>query len=641
MSLTVISSPRLEPKILGKYPTESISYTQGGAVARARYQTLEEMDPTQVYPKIKIELVKSASQAENIVALERVAEMLRERATLPDEGAEVIPPARITATLAEKESERKEKAVAKYPRIITQEQYERDWKPKGWHLLAIGPTATYRMNWGIWEAIRDTVQNALDESEAYASGYDEDGLYIEDQGRGVGIQNFLLGPPKLKESWMRGRYGEGLKISSLSLIRLGYAVYVETVDTDICVIMLEVEARGKVQVLHALWRDSKRTRGTKFHFIGYFGDDFKDRFSVNLPASATLFRAPTPIVKPKQRYSQLIKYDFKSVPGRMVPYISTQGAPGKKNRIFIRDIYMDDRNTAYSYNLWGCDVAPDRQAPLTETDMWIDIGRLWACCDDVKLLEKFFRLTEDKGYQEGALEETTNLRIPNQPDVIGYTPSDSEFGGKSYIEVMKDHAAAWKKAWVNVFGKKTAAGPEDDVVLRIEPDLDRSVNHLNYRSVSLKYNVKWAVAEVIKTDRQLIDESQEKLAEVEIIPDKELSPRELIHLECARELIKNMPDWMGYPKGTYAAVIPPASNRTRTAGLYSKPLKLIYIDLHQLSNFERTIDTLDHEYAHHTSQAEDLEERHVLAISAVASQIAREVAGGVIDKYLEDPNFHW
>ncbi|MDD4985816.1 MAG: hypothetical protein PHQ43_08510, partial [Dehalococcoidales bacterium] len=109
----------------------------------------------------------------------------------------------------------------KYPRIMTMEEYNTRWKPEGWKIIFIGPTATWRQEWGEWEAIRDLVQNALDETEAYQYGYDEEGLWLADQGKGVGLSSFLLGPPKLKPDYARGKFGEGMKIASLALLRKG------------------------------------------------------------------------------------------------------------------------------------------------------------------------------------------------------------------------------------------------------------------------------------------------------------------------------------------------------------------------------------------------------------------------------------
>ncbi|GAJ08057.1 unnamed protein product, partial [marine sediment metagenome] len=122
------------------------------------------------------------------------------------------------------------------PRVLSMEDYRENWQPQGWRLIIIGPTSTWRQEWGEWEAIRDIVQNALDEAEAYRWGYDDQGLWISDRGRGVAIADFLLGPPKLKPDYARGKFGEGMKIATLALVRSGYSVRVETVGRELWII---------------------------------------------------------------------------------------------------------------------------------------------------------------------------------------------------------------------------------------------------------------------------------------------------------------------------------------------------------------------------------------------------------------------
>ncbi len=65
------------------------------------------------------------------------------------------------------------------PQIISMEEYQSRWQPEGWQLIIIGPTSTWRQEWGEWEAVRDIVQNALDEAESYRWGYDcKGGMWI-------------------------------------------------------------------------------------------------------------------------------------------------------------------------------------------------------------------------------------------------------------------------------------------------------------------------------------------------------------------------------------------------------------------------------------------------------------------------------
>jgi len=273
------------------------------------------------------------------------------------------------------------------PRVLSMEEYHSRWQPEGWQLIIIGPTSTWRQEWGEWEAIRDIVQNALDEAEAYRWGYDERGLWISDRGKGVAVADFLLGPPKLKPDWARGRFGEGMKIAALALIRKGYPVYIETVGRELWVVFLEQKVNGTAETLAALWRPDGARVGTRFHIIGYTGSAFADRFAVNLPRSAIIAEGPSPVTRPVRRFNQLIEYQFPvALPGGW--YEKGAGA----SRIFARDIYMRDINSLYSYNLWGFDMAPDRHGPKNESDMWVDMGRLWCCVTRVDLLEKFLQM---------------------------------------------------------------------------------------------------------------------------------------------------------------------------------------------------------------------------------------------------------
>jgi len=35
------------------------------------------------------------------------------------------------------------------------EEYRTQWQTEGWQLIIIGPTSTWRQEWGEWDAIRD------------------------------------------------------------------------------------------------------------------------------------------------------------------------------------------------------------------------------------------------------------------------------------------------------------------------------------------------------------------------------------------------------------------------------------------------------------------------------------------------------
>ena len=502
-------------------------------------------------------------------------------------------------------------AKPNYPRILTIKEYEKDWKPQGWKLIHVGPTSTWREEWGEWEAIRDLVQNALDETESYEYGTDSEGFWISDKGKGVGISSFLLGPPKLKPDYARGKFGEGMKIASLALIRQGYGVHVDTVGREVWMIFIEQDVGGgeTVQSLAAMWRNSNTKIGTKFHIIGYTGDDYHDRFVINLPKWDILAQSPALISKPTQRYNYLIRGEFAGI---------------SPHRIYARDIYMKGILSNYSYNLWSFDMSPDRFGAKNEEQVWQDIGRVWTQVNTQEELQYIIKCCSEPPVM--VMEETYHLNMES------YSLGQNPVTGIRYRGTMLENAALWRKAWEQVHG--------DSAVIRTSDAYDAIVRHLGYEPKSVQYGIKSAFSEVIKTDEQLINESQERLREVTVIPESTLSPKQLAHLKLAQKIASDI-DRNNTLGGVRAGVIPPASDRVRTAGLYGRSTREIFIAVEQLNNGRATVDTTIHELAHHTSGAEDGEESHNSEMTRIAGEVVSYVANRRYDSFIDAPDFRW
>jgi len=498
-------------------------------------------------------------------------------------------------------------------RVLSMEEYERDWKPRGWELLPIGPTATWRREeWGEWEAIRDIVQNSLDETERYTYGYDARGLWIADRGAGVSVRAFLLGPGKVKPEWARGRFGEGMKLALLTFLRLGYSVQVLTVGRELWAVFVRVKTGPDEydEQLQALWRVNGSRVGTTFHIIGYTGPNYEGRFAVNLPRSLILAETPSPITEPKVRYNQLIAAE-------------RQAASGIGGVIYARDIYMKDIASKFSYNLWGFAMAPDRHGPKEEHDLWVDMGRLWCGVSNPLLLEKFLWMVTDPPREQA--DETRNINMD------GYSMGSEPVTNKRYIDLVTDNGGAWRTAWSRV------AGP--GAVIRTDSRRDGMVKHLNYISVSLQWGVREALSKAIMTDRALIQESQEKLRETKVLPDDRLTAVARAHLKLARAIA----DPFGV-KSVQGAIIPPASDRTRTAGFYDHVMEEIVLHLETLENARHTVDAMVHELGHHRAYkttgdiklAEDLQPAHSEAMSEVAAKVMAYTAAKRFDEELKE-----
>lgn len=494
------------------------------------------------------------------------------------------------------------------PVVLSLEQYRSQWEPQGWKLIIIGPTANWRENWGSWEAIRDIVQNALDEAEAYTWGYDEEGLWIADNGRGISVSDFLLGPPKLKADYARGKFGEGMKIAALAMIRKGYPVRVETVGRRLWIIFLEQEADGMVQTLAALWRPNGTRTGTRFHLIGYTGSAFEDRFAVNLPRSSIVAETPSRLNEPVRRFNLLIRHEF--------------AAPPFSNRIYARDIFMREIKSPYSYNLWSFEMAPDRHAPKNEADLWTDIGRTWSCVNKVDHLKTFLQMVCDPPLL--TTEESHQVNMESWD--MGLEPSS----GKYYTDFVRENASAWQEAWWGVMGA--------NAVLSTNSRLDGMVRHLGYQPVKVTWGVREALARAIPTDKEIVKTSQERLREVKVIPEEKLETHHQAHLRLARAIAAAV---FHPPPRVHVAIIPPASDRVRTAGMYSTTAGEIYISLEMMENCRSVIDTLVHEMGHHRqflvyNEAEDLTPSHAEAMTSIAAEVVRIVSDGGLDELLQE-----
>ncbi len=94
---------------------------------------------------------------------------------------------------------------------------------KGMLPLGFSPEYVFRRNFTHLIAMREFIQNALDETEEVygqpkAKTWQEGNtLWIEDDGRGVSLDAFRMGGVS-KKPWMRGYYGEGLKLAAAHLV---------------------------------------------------------------------------------------------------------------------------------------------------------------------------------------------------------------------------------------------------------------------------------------------------------------------------------------------------------------------------------------------------------------------------------------
>jgi hypothetical protein len=99
------------------------------------------------------------------------------------------------------------------------------------HVLPIKPT--YIASWGMWECVRELVQNAKDEEQEHGSPmtieHVDGWLHIANEGADLAISALLLGETsKAGKRGLRGQHGEGLDLALLCAARGDYEVKVFT-----------------------------------------------------------------------------------------------------------------------------------------------------------------------------------------------------------------------------------------------------------------------------------------------------------------------------------------------------------------------------------------------------------------------------
>jgi hypothetical protein len=144
-------------------------------------------------------------------------------------------------------------------------------------LFLIGITKEYilKRNFDELKALREIIQNALDENElTFGRPFveimkDSLGTWIIDNGRGIKLQDLLVGVSN-KECWMRGYYGEGLKIAAGYFLSLNKPVYIFTNENVFRFIYYD-EENPKLYVI--LGKTNKKFEGTSVLIKDYYPPD--------------------------------------------------------------------------------------------------------------------------------------------------------------------------------------------------------------------------------------------------------------------------------------------------------------------------------------------------------------------------------
>ena len=235
-----------------------------------------------------------------------------------------------------------------------------------------------RRGWELFHALREIIQNALDEQE-YVHGYSSTfkismgisnaGFYIRDYGRGVNLESFVLGGTN-KECWMRGYFGEGLKVAAAWFISNGYIMYVFTSDAvyktamfgDTVYIII-----GKPKYPNAY------KPGTEI--LIYCSNPSKLKDMVDKITFQDYVKKYNPKIISK------VKIRTTSCNHERTAYIlDVRPVP---NMLWVGDIYVNsikeitNAKSVYSYNLWYVPLEPNRVMVSSILKLYLIVSTVW------------------------------------------------------------------------------------------------------------------------------------------------------------------------------------------------------------------------------------------------------------------------
>jgi hypothetical protein len=300
--------------------------------------------------------------------------------------------------------------------------------------ISYGITRQYvkTRGWGVWQAFREVVQNALDEMQyvlnIWPDGYPcfniDTNSVVSDLGRGLAVRHLLVGTSE-KPGWSRGRFGEGLKLALMVLINLGVPVYIrsgsaETVSREIRPTFVPVNIEGApVDVFCVCYKSiPENIVGTQV-YIGdpTLCDRFRNNFVQGLPIRC---RAYT-----------LMETETSGMPTKWGHILDCDEARGK---IYVRDIYVRDMPAFFGYNLFDVRLSESRDI-ASESDIRSGIEELWE-----DLIGDLYRERSKRGsYDPNLIKRWTDLLAK----LIDSALKTSMAGGKEVETEM--YPATWNE----------------------------------------------------------------------------------------------------------------------------------------------------------------------------------------------------
>lgn len=236
-----------------------------------------------------------------------------------------------------------------------------------------------REGWGVWEGIRELVQNGYDSEVEHSAVLDIDvhngTLRIENDGVTLAREALLLGTSsKSERSDTIGKFGEGLKLGILALVRAGFPVKIRT-GSEVWEAAIERSEKYDANVLC-------------FHITG--GREFRNRIRVEV---GNVGEEGWNAVK--DRFLFLLKLNdedaVKTHRGTLLLHERFKGC------LYVKGIFVQkDHRLNYGYNFSNASVDRDRRMVSSWDSQW-ESSAIWrdAVASRPDLFGAFFGLIQN------------------------------------------------------------------------------------------------------------------------------------------------------------------------------------------------------------------------------------------------------
>lgn len=507
-------------------------------------------------------------------------------------------------------------------------------------IISMGFGIGFRSHWTVWMAVREFVQNAFDITyemyetrESLASvrlDYDPraDVGYIIDKGTGIKFRHLFLDEQKGVSPWerrcLRGKFGEGMKLAIIPLLREGHQIIIRTIGFDYTFGSVDMEGGEKnFSIIHMFRKRNDNKSGTciaikgvdpnvfRSNFIPYIQKEDPQRILLtiendckvrqillNSPTETKLLGASKKLrrnavsggeakKKRERRKKKVAKARLMKEAARLERRRARRMS-GAGN-LFVRDIFVTKMNSFYSYNFWFANPAkildPDRNT-IKENEFCKGLIRaefkklLYSIADEGRIVWKSIFGTMFRA----------NLTPAQRRDNFEWKYLDKTEGGLSLaasqalFEVISEVVGTEKFTWSEHYGE------------------GKVLEHLGYLDLKDKLpNFLPVLGKFIK--------SPDDLAEMRELKDKVavITTDDFKFSKRASKLVKNIYKGLLYTLryryrlqgiSLYLYTGNFQEEGKTISGFYRHHTKSIYLHAKGLLNPSRFIETFIHEAAH-------------------------------------------